>query len=77
MSAIQQTVYKFFTDAQVANSGPRSTLNISILVWQAALGYISPSITQNWMAIAQDNDIQYLGDLDMQNGIATGKYTVV
>ena len=66
---IQTQVYNFFT-----NGTGRGSLNTAILKWQADLGYISPSITMNWMAIAQDNSIQYLGDLDMQNGIATGRY---
>lgn len=66
---LQTQVYSFFTSGTGTGS-----LNSAILKWQADLGYISPSITMNWMAIAQDNDIPYYGDLDMQNGIATGRY---
>jgi hypothetical protein len=69
---LQGRVYKYFTD----ETGVRSSLNTAILVWQAQQGYISPSITMNWMAIAQDNDIQYIGDLDMQNGFAEGRYEI-
>lgn len=69
---IQTRVQKFFYD----ETGVR-TLATAILAWQASLGYISPSVTVNWMAIAQDNDIKYLGDIDMQNGFATGRYVIL
>lgn len=72
---IQTRVYKFFADA-IGNPGTATSLNILILVWQASLGYISPSITMNWMAIAQDNGIRYLGDIDMQNNFALGNYWI-
>jgi hypothetical protein len=72
MTALQTTVYKFFTDS----TGVRSQINTAILAWQHSQGYIAPSITMNWMAIAQDNDIHYIGDLDMQNGFATGRYSI-
>ena len=68
MAALQDIVYNFFTENRSLS------LNEAILQWQAEQGYISPSITMNWMAIAQDNGIQYLGDLDMQNGFAEGRY---
>lgn len=71
-SAIQDIVYDFYTTGLSVKD-----VNNAILMWQASLGYISTSITQNWMAIAQDNGIKYLGDIDMQNGVATGLYTVV
>lgn len=71
MTHIQVQVHKFFTDATGAKG-----LNNAILGWQEIQGYISPSITMNWMAIAQDNDIQYRGDIDMQNGFATGRYEI-
>lgn len=69
--ALQDIVYRFFTEATGTVS-----LHNGIRYWQASLGYISPSITQNWMAIAQDHDIRYLGDIDMQNGFATGRYVI-
>jgi hypothetical protein len=68
---IQQAVYTFFTTGR----GSKGLQN-SILGWQQEQGYIHPSVTVNWMAIAQDNDIKYLGDIDMQNGFATGKYMI-
>lgn len=68
MAALQDVVYNFFT------AGRALSLNEAILQWQAEQGYLSPSVTMNWMAIAQDNSIQYLGDPDMQNGFATGRY---
>lgn len=67
---LQGRVYKYFTDF----TGVRSSLNTAILVWQAHYGYISPSITMNWMAIAQDYDLRYIGDLDIQNKFALGIY---
>lgn len=67
---LQGRVYKYFTDF----TGVRSSLNTAILVWQAHYGYISPSITMNWMAIAQDYELQYTGDLDIQNKFALGIY---
>lgn len=70
MPALQDTVYNFYT------SGPGKGLQMAILSWQHDQGYISPSITLNWMAIAQDIGVKYHGDLDMQNGFATGKYSI-
>lgn len=68
---INTKAHIFFSDGK-----PRGTINDAVLTWQADLGYISPSITMNWMAIAQDNGIRYLGDLDMQNGVSTGRYVI-
>jgi len=76
MVSIQNKVHHYFVTHLAVGKSAKG-LNNAILGYQWNLGYISPSITVNWMAIAQDNDIKYLGDIDMQNGVATGKYVVV
>lgn len=75
-SASQRTVYNYFVTHLAVGKSAKG-LNNAVLGWQANKGYIHPSVTVNWMAIAQDNSIKYLGDIDMQNGVATGKYTIV
>ena len=76
MVSIQNTVHHYFVTHLAVGKSAKG-LNNAILGWQRTLGYIHPSITVNWMAIAQDNDIKYRGDIDMQNGVATGRYTIV
>ncbi len=76
MVSIQNKVHHYFR-THLAVGKRALGLQNAVLGYQAHLGYIHPSVTVNWMAIAQDNDIKYLGDIDMQNGVATGRYTVV
>lgn len=71
MTALQVTVHDFFT----SSTGVKGLQN-AILRWQFEQGYISDSITLNWMAIAQDVGVKYKGDLYMQNNVALGKIIV-
>lgn len=78
MAGLQGTVYRFFNDSLQDAMVTDHDLDLStaVLVWQSNEGYDSPSVTTNWISIATDNDIQYKGDLDMQNGFALGTYTI-
>lgn len=72
INASQKTVFEYFT----GQTG-KVSLSVAVQAWQANKGYIHPSVTLNWMAIAQDNGIKYHGDIDMQNGVATGVYVII
>lgn len=73
MASIQQTVFRYFND-NISRVDDTDTPS-AIYQWLEERGYTQPHTSDRWKALAEDIGYDYVGDIDIQNKIATGELT--
>lgn len=74
MSSIQETVYRFYNTYLQAR-GLRTTnidTNSATYEFLGDQGFLQSSLTSRWKAFADFVGYAYVGDLDIQNKVASG-----